>query len=107
MRVALLVALLGLTASIAKAANDWVNILVQDPTGGLVANHLCYSTNGHDLSCDGGAPTITSGTHTAKQHCVSGVSLDSVTPISCKIAALKYISLSYLSLRYAAIIAPK
>jgi hypothetical protein len=26
----------------------------QRTTGGLVANHLCYSTNGHDLSCDDG-----------------------------------------------------
>jgi hypothetical protein len=44
------------------AANDWVNMLVQDPTGGLVANHLCYSTNGHDIFCDAGAPFITGGT---------------------------------------------
>jgi hypothetical protein len=44
------------------AANDWVNLLAQDPTGGLVTGHVCYSTNGHDLSCDAGAPTITSGT---------------------------------------------
>jgi hypothetical protein len=44
------------------AANDWVNMLAADPTGGLVANHLCYSTNGRDVSCDLGAPLITSGT---------------------------------------------
>jgi hypothetical protein len=44
------------------AANDWVNLLAQDPTGGLVTGHVCYTTNGHDLSCDGGAPVITSGT---------------------------------------------
>jgi hypothetical protein len=45
------------------AANDWVNMLAQDPTGGLVTGHVCYSTNGRDISCDAGAPlVVTSGT---------------------------------------------
>jgi hypothetical protein len=58
MKSALLVVLFGLTASIANAANDWVNMLVQDPTGGLSTSHVCYSTNGHDVSCDNNAPSV-------------------------------------------------
>jgi len=59
----LLVTLGVAVAGAAQAANDWVNILAADPTGGLVANRLCYSTNGRDISCDAAAPLITtSGT---------------------------------------------
>jgi hypothetical protein len=61
MRSALLVVLLGLVAGTADAANDWVNLLAQDPTGGLIAGHICYTINGHDLSCDAVSPVV-SGT---------------------------------------------
>jgi hypothetical protein len=51
-----------LMASTAVAQN-WVNMLAQDPTGAMTTGHVCYTANGRDVTCDGGSPIITtSGT---------------------------------------------
>jgi len=108
MRPVLLVAFAGLVAGSANAANDWVNLLVQDPTGGLTAGHICYSSNGHDVSCDSAAPSVSgtafvvSGTVSATAYYGDGSHLTGVGAgdriVSGTLAAIANSGTGYISL---------